>query len=74
MHIFHLVLLHLASYLRLRWLLDQVGNSTGYYSSSTWTKMEGIKVCVDKLIFLIHWIFAHGEIALLHAKDLSIYV
>jgi hypothetical protein len=30
MHIFHLVLLHLASYLRLRWFLDRVGDSMGY--------------------------------------------
>ncbi len=71
MHIFHLVLLHLASYLRLQWFLDQVSNSTGYYSSSIWTKMESIKFCVDKLLFLMHWIFSHGEIALLQAKFLS---
>ncbi len=74
MHIFHLVLVHLASYLHLRWFLDRVGNSRGYYSSSIWTKMESIKVCVDKLLFPMHWIFAHGEIALLKAKDFSIYI
>jgi hypothetical protein len=74
MHIFHLVILHLASYLRLRWFLDRVGNSTGYYSTSIRTKMESIKVCVDKLLFLMHWILTHGEIALLQAEDLSIYI
>jgi hypothetical protein len=74
MHIFHLVLLHLASYLRLRWFLDWMGDSTGYYFTSIWTKMESIKVCVDKVLFLMHWILAHGEIALLQAEDLSIYV
>ncbi len=74
MHIFHLVLLHLASYLRLRWFLDRVVDSTGYYSTSIWTKMESIKVCFDKLLFLMRWILAHGEIALLQAEDLSIYI
>jgi hypothetical protein len=70
MHIFLLVLLHLASYLCLRWFLDRVGDSTGYYSTSIWTKVESIKVCVDKLLFLMRWILAHGEIALLQAEDL----
>jgi hypothetical protein len=53
MHIFHLVLLHLASYFHLQWFLDRVGNSTGYYSTSICTKMEIIKVSVDKLLFLM---------------------
>jgi hypothetical protein len=74
MHIFHLVLLHLASYLRLQWFLDRVGDSTRYYSTSIWTKMESIKICVDKLLFLMRWILAHGEIAILQAEDLSIYI
>jgi hypothetical protein len=46
----------------------------GYYSTSIWTEMESIKVCVDKLLFLMHWILAHGEITLLQAEDLSIYI
>jgi hypothetical protein len=74
MHIFHLVLLHLASYLHLQWFLDQVGNSTWYYSTSIWTKMESIIVCVDKLLFLMRWIRANDEITLLQAEDLSIYI
>jgi hypothetical protein len=73
MHTFHLVFLHLERYLRLQWFLDWVGNSTCYYSLSIRTKMESIKVCVDKLLFLMCWIFAHGKIALLQAKNLSIY-
>ena len=36
--------------------------------------MQSIRDCVDCLLFLIPWVLAHGEITLLRAKDLSIYV
>ncbi len=74
MHILHLVLLHLASYLRLRWFVNRVGDHMGYYSSSIGDEMGRIKGSVDRLFFIIGWISAHGEIALLRAEDLSIYV
>jgi hypothetical protein len=74
MYMFHLVLLHLESYLRLHWFVNQMGNPTGNYTSSIWAKMQSMIDCVDRLVFLIRWVLAHGEIALLCAEDLSIYV
>jgi hypothetical protein len=74
MHLLHLVLIHLASYLRLRWFVDRVGDHTGNYTASIRAKMTSIRDCVDSLLFLIRWVLAHGEIALLRAEDLSIYV
>jgi hypothetical protein len=37
-------------------------------------KMRQIKIGIDRLIFLMTWIRAHGEVALLYAEDLSIYI
>jgi hypothetical protein len=74
MHMLHLVLIHLASYLRLRWFVDRVGDHTGNYTASIQAKMKCIRDCVDSLLFLIRWVLAHGEIAFLRAEDLSIYV
>jgi hypothetical protein len=36
--------------------------------------MQSIKDYVERLLFHLHWILAHGEIALLYAEDLSIYI
>ena len=36
--------------------------------------MKDIKKCVETLFFHIRWILAHGEIVLLYAEDLSVYV
>jgi hypothetical protein len=74
MNMFHLMLLHLASYLCLRWFVNWMGNPTGNYTSSTQAKMQSIRDCVDRPFFLIRWVLAHGEILLLCAEDLSIYV
>ena len=65
---------NLASYLHLRWFVDRVGDHTGNYTASIRAKMKSIRDCVDSLLFLIRWVLAHGEIALLRAEDLSIYV
>ena len=74
LHVLQLILLLLASFLRLRWFVDKVGDFMGNYTSSIWSKMQSIKDCVERLVFLIRWILAHGEIALLYAEDLSVYV
>jgi DDE superfamily endonuclease len=65
-YVLQLILHHLAIYLRLRWL--------GNFTSSIRAKMLGIKDLVEKLLFFSRWILAHGEIALLFAEDLSVYV
>ncbi len=46
----------------------------GNYASVIRAKMKDIKECVETLFFHIRWILAHGEIALLYAEDLSVYV
>ena len=74
MHMLPLVLIHLASYLPLRWFVDRVGDHTGNYTSLIRAKMQSIRDCVDSLLFRIRWVLAHDEIALLCAEDLFIYV
>jgi hypothetical protein len=74
MNALQLVLQYLASYIHLHLFLDQIGNSMGNYTSAIWAKIQDIKECVENIIFLVRWIFAHGEIALLYAEDLSVYV
>jgi hypothetical protein len=74
LHVLQLILLLLASFLRLRWFVDGVGDFMGNYTSSIRSKMQSIKDCVERLVFLLRWILAHGEIALLYAEDLSVYV
>jgi hypothetical protein len=46
----------------------------GNYASIIRAKMKDIKECVETLFFHIRWILAHGEIVLLYAEDLSVYV
>ena len=46
----------------------------GNYASVIRDKMKDIKECIETLFFHIRWILAHGEIALLFAEDLSVYV
>jgi hypothetical protein len=36
--------------------------------------MQGIEASAETLFFHIRWILANGEIALLYAKDVSVYV
>ena len=46
----------------------------GNYASVIRAKMKDIKECIETLFFHIRWILAHGEIVLLYAEDLSVYV
>ncbi len=71
LHVLQIILLLLASFLRLRWFVDGVRDFMGNYTSLIRFKMQSIKDCVERLVFLLRWILAHGEIALLYAKDLS---
>ncbi len=69
-----LVLLYLTSCLRLRFFLDWIGNSIGNYASTIQAKMQDINKCTETLIFHCRWKLAHGEIALLYAEDISVYI
>jgi hypothetical protein len=46
----------------------------GNYASVIRAKMQDIKECNETLFFHISWILAHGEITLLYAEDLSVYI
>jgi len=73
LQVLQLVLLLLASFICLRWYVDGVGNSIANFTSCMIrSKMQSIKDYVERLLFHLHWILAHGEIALLYAEDLSI--
>jgi hypothetical protein len=74
MNVLQLVLLHLASYLRLHLFLDRIGHSMENYASAIWAKMQDIKDCAETLFFHIRWILGNGEIGLLYAKDLHVYI
>jgi hypothetical protein len=74
MNVLQLVLLHLASYLRLCLFLGWIGHSMENYASTIWAEMQDIKDCTETLFFHIRWILGNGEVALLYAKDLSVYV
>jgi hypothetical protein len=69
------MLLLLASFSCLRWYVDGAGNPISILTTNMiCSKMQSIKEYAEKLLFHLRWILAHGEIALLYAEDLSIYV
>jgi hypothetical protein len=51
MNVLQLVLLHLASYLRLRLFLGWIGHSMENYASAIRAKMKDIKDCTETLFF-----------------------
>jgi hypothetical protein len=75
LQVLQLVLLLLASFICLRWYVDGVDDSIANFTyCMIWSKMQSIKDYVERHLFNLCWILAHGEIALLYAEDLSIYV
>ena len=76
--ILHLVLLHQASYVALRSLVGQwCGVSVANVASVVETarvKMKQMLDAVHHLLFVLRWIQALGEIALLHAEDLTVFI
>ena len=76
--ILHLVLLHQASYVALRLLVGRwSGVSVANVASVVKTaraKMKRMLDAVHHLLFVLRWIRALGEIALLHAEDLTVFI
>jgi len=78
--ILHLVLLilHKASYVALRSLVGRwSGVSVANVASVVKTaraKMKWMLDAVHHLLFVLRWIWALGEIALLHAEDLTVFI
>ena len=73
----HLIFLLLAIYHRYLIILNdwhRIGNVMTDSIASMRDKIRGMRVMINRLIFILSWIKAYGEIALLYAEDLSIYV
>jgi hypothetical protein len=75
-YILQLILLHQASYITLR---ATIGGWSGIASmasaiASAQRKMQQIMNAVNRMFFIARWIQAHGEIALLYAKDLMVFI
>jgi hypothetical protein len=75
-YILQLILLHQALYVTL-WAT--IGRWSGIASmasaiASAWGKMRQIMNAVNRMFLIARWIRAHGEIALLYAKDLMVFI
>jgi hypothetical protein len=77
--ILHLVLLHQASYVALRslvrrWSGVSAANVARSVVETARAKMKRMLDAVHHLLFVLRWIRALGEIALLHAEDLTVFI
>jgi hypothetical protein len=75
-YILQLILLHQASYVILRATIGRWSGIAGMAGAiaSAWEKMQKILNAVNWMFFIARWIRAHGEIALLYAKDLTVFI
>ena len=75
-YLLQLILLHQASYVSLR---VPIGRWSGIARTaeaivSAWEKMKKIMNAATHLFFIARWIRTHGEIALLYAEDLTVFI
>ena len=75
--ILHLVLLHQASYVALRSLVGRwsgvsAANVARSVVETARAKMKRMLDAVHHLLFVLRWIQALGEIALLHTEDFTV--
>ncbi len=75
-YILQLILVHQASYISLRATIGRWSGIAGMTEAivSAWEKMQKIMNTVTRLFFIARWIRAHGEIALLYAEDLNVFI
>ncbi len=75
-YILQLILLHQASYVTLRMTIGQWSGIASMASAiaSAQGKMQQIMNAVNRMFFIARWIQAHGEIALLYAKHLTVFI
>jgi hypothetical protein len=75
-YILQLILLHQASHVTLRATIGQWSGIAGMAGAiaSAREKMQQILNAVNRMFFIARWIRAHGEIALLHAEDLTVFI
>ncbi len=75
-YILQLILLHQASYVSLRALIScwsGVASMEQTFAIAC-ERIEKIMATVNWMFFVAKWIRAHGEVALLYTKDLTVFV
>ena len=75
-YLLQLILLHQASYVSLCATIGQWSGIARMAKAivSAQEKMQKIMNVVTRLFFIARWIRAHGEIALLYAEDLTVFI
>ena len=75
-YILQLILLHQASYVSLRASISRWSGVASMERTVAIAResIEKIMAVVNRLFFVVRWIRAHGEVALLYAKDLTVFV
>jgi hypothetical protein len=75
-YILQLILLHQVSYVTIRATIGRWSGIAGMAEAieSAWEKMQKIMNAVNRMFFIARWICAHGEIALLYAEDLTVFI
>jgi hypothetical protein len=75
-YILQLIILHQASYISLRESITRWSRiaSMAPTVAIAREKVEKIIAAVNRMFLLVRWIRAHGEVALLYAEDLTVFV
>ena len=77
LHLAQLLCLLLISYHHYSTMIDnwqRVSNVMADAISSVRDKVHHLRIAIDRLLFLMSWVRAYGEMSLLYAEDLSIYI
>ena len=77
-YILQLILLHRASYVSICLMIGRWSGTGSVIMASAVAsarqKMRKILKSVDGMLLMVRWIRAHGEIALLYAEDLTVFI
>ncbi len=75
-YILQLILLHQASYVALRALISRWSGVASMERTVAIARerIEKNMATVNRIFFVARWIRAHGEVALLYAEDLTVFV
>jgi hypothetical protein len=78
MYFLCIIVLHRAVFASLcslvgRWSVSNVASAASVVEAAR-AKMKRILDAVHRLFFVLQWIRGHGEVALLNAEDLTVYV
>jgi len=78
LYILQLILLHHSSYVSLSLMIGRWSGTSSVIMASAIVsarqKMRQLLHSVDRMFLMVRWIRAHGEIALLYAEDLTVFI